>query len=162
MKRTRLVAPALCALMIASPVLAQDIIAYRNTDGVNRTDVSAANPLPTTAGALSASGVTSATTTLASATEWHPTFAYVAGRTFYLTLGGSGSGPVTVVYSRDAWATAGAPEVAGVDASAPIVMNKITYAGSPVIIPLSVSEANVKVGLLPGTITGTVTAALSQ
>lgn len=35
-------------------------------------------------------------------------------------------------------------------------------AGSAVIIPLSVSEANVKVGLLPGTLTGTVTATLTQ
>jgi hypothetical protein len=110
---------------------------------------------------LSASGVATVTTTLTSSTVWSPTFPYIPGRPFYLTLAGAGSGPVTVVYSRDNWVSY-APEVAAVDASAPIVMNKITYAGSAVVIQLGVSESSVKVGLLPGTITGAVTAAFSQ
>lgn len=60
MKRTRLLAATLLALLACQPVFAQDIVAYRNTDGVNRTDVSVANPLPVTnaAGATAAAQAT--------------------------------------------------------------------------------------------------------
>jgi hypothetical protein len=110
---------------------------------------------------LAASGVTAVTGTLATNTI-SATFAPIAGRTYYVTLSGTGSATVMVIYSRDAGAT-WAPEATGVDGSAPIVMNKIAYAGLPVRVPLSVSESGVLTALCPGTMSsgtacaGTVT-----
>lgn len=95
----------------------------------------------------------------------------MVGRQFYLTLGGSGSGTFMVVYSSDNWTTYG-PEAAGVDGSAPIVSNRVAYAGNQIRIPLVVTQTNVKVGVCPtpasgaptctGSVSGTVTGAFEQ
>jgi hypothetical protein len=155
MTRTRLLAAALLALFVAQPAYAQNVVGYRAADNINKVDVSASTPLPVagtvteTGPAYAASGVTAVTGTLATNTI-SATFAPIAGRTYYVTLSGTGSATVTVIYSRDAGAT-WAPEATGVDGSAPIVMNKIAYAGLPVRIPLSVSESGVLTALCPGT-----------
>lgn len=90
---------------------------------------------------------------------------------FYATISGTGSSTVTVIYSRDGGST-WAREATGVDGSAPIVSNKVTYAGVPIRIPLVVTETGVLVALCPGsmtsgtacsgTVTGTVSFAFSQ
>lgn len=120
--------------------------------------------------ALPASGVTPVTGTLASNTIT-ATFTPTAGRLFYVTISGTGSTTATVIYSRDAGAT-WAAEATGVDGSAPIVTNKVAYAGVPIRIPLVVTETGVLVALCPGsmtsgtacsgTVTGTVSFAFSQ
>lgn len=110
---------------------------------------------------LSASGVTAATSSgLSSASTWAPTFAYVPGRQFYLTLGGTGTGTVTVTYSRDNGSSY-VPEVTAVDGGAPITLNSVNYAGSAITLPLSQSEAGLKIGIKTGTLVGTITARLS-
>lgn len=88
-------------------------------------------------------------------------FQPIAGRPFYLTITGSGSGPLKVVYSRDAGAT-WLPEILAVDAGAPIVSNSLTYAAVAGVLVLQVSERGVLAAVLPGDITGTITVDFSQ
>lgn len=140
--------------------------AYQAMDQATGTDIKNLLARP----ALVASGVSVVTGALASNTLTS-TFTPTAGRMFYATISGTGSSTVTVIYSRDAGAS-WAAEATGVDGSAPIVTNKIAYAGVPIRVPLVVTETGVLVALCPGsmtsgtacsgTVTGTVSYAFSQ
>jgi hypothetical protein len=170
LKRAAIGCALTIGLMTAAPALAADCGSPVSYGSTNEKLDKICQTLQGTTG-IAASGVASATTTFANATVWQPTFPFIPGRDFFLTLGSTGTGTIMVVYTSDNWATYG-PEAGGVDASAPIIVNRITYAGSQIRIRLNVSQANVKVGACPtpatgaptctGTVSGTLTGALEQ
>ena len=88
-------------------------------------------------------------------------FSPIAGREFYCKLTGSGSATVTLVYSMDDGSTY-QYMATGVDGSAPIVSGQVAYSNSPMILRGQVDKAGMRVALLPGSVTGTVTVEFGQ
>lgn len=88
-------------------------------------------------------------------------FSPLAGRDFYCKISGAGSAPVRLEYSLDG-GTTWAPMVTGVDGGAPIVLDSLAYAGSPVMLSGQVSKTGMLVSVMPGTVSGTVTVEFGQ
>lgn len=109
---------------------------------------------------FAASGLSYAAEALASSTR-STAFTPIAGRTFYVTLTGTGSATVTLVYSRDAGANF-YPEAAGVNGGAPIITGQVAYAGTGIVMSVEVAEVGVQVAVLPGAVSGAITVDFSQ
>lgn len=109
---------------------------------------------------LSASGATPVSGALTSG-QASAAFTPAAGRTAFLELTGAGSGPVTLVYECADGSTF-APRGVATDGGAPIILGKVAYAGSPIILAFETSIVDQGVKALAGTITGSITATFRQ